>query len=645
MKRIVSLLSAFCMLALFFSYGSVHVRAASGTIGSCTWTLDGTVLTIRGNGSMGYDVGSPWGIGITELIIEEGVTDIANSTFSNCTSLRKVTLPKSLRSIGAMSFRQCVSLTSLIIPEGVIAIENGAFSGCTALLDVTIPKTVTSLGEEFFTDCYSLISISIDENNPSFKSVDGVVFSKDMTKLIKYPQDKAGMSYTVPDTVTEISAKAFHKANHLYDVYFPDTITKIGHSAFFQTIMYHKADNYINGCLYLDDYLIYFKDTEAEEFSVREGTRVIADGAFAHLNAALKRVFIPDSVVAIGETAFAWCYNLETVIIPQNVTYIGRNAFYECTKLKNVYYRGDKTNQSKIFIGGENEELTSASWSYNACYKTAQHTWSEPVVKKQVSCLENGMTEKHCTVCNVKQTQNIPALGHNYTITSQSKAATCVEAGLQESFCSTCGHVKTAVLTPSGHVYGPWTTEIPFTCTDIGVEKRTCVLCGAAEARNTEADGHSFGEWKAEEKASCTDVGVQKRTCASCGAVEEESMAATEHVFGEWKTEREPACDDDGIENRVCTVCGTHEERSLTALGHDFGEAVVIKEPTVEEEGLRMSVCRICGEEKTETIAPREELGSKGLILTISVVLIVTVLALSTAGIASGIVKRCRNKR
>ena len=69
--------------------------ASSGTTGNCTWRLDGTVLTISGNGAMGnyYSVSTlPWGKSITEVVIDNGVTSIGESAFYYCSNLLSITV-------------------------------------------------------------------------------------------------------------------------------------------------------------------------------------------------------------------------------------------------------------------------------------------------------------------------------------------------------------------------------------------------------------------------------------------------------------------------------------------------------------------------------------------------------------------------
>ncbi|MBQ2731043.1 MAG: leucine-rich repeat domain-containing protein, partial [Clostridia bacterium] len=126
MKRPVSLLLAFLLVALVVPLSALPVSAAtSGTTGDCTWTLDGTKLTISGKGVMGdydysFDLLAPWGTYITSVVMEDGVT-----------------------SIGEEAFYGCKKLTSVTIPDSVTSIGWGAFEGCTALTSVTIPNSVT----------------------------------------------------------------------------------------------------------------------------------------------------------------------------------------------------------------------------------------------------------------------------------------------------------------------------------------------------------------------------------------------------------------------------------------------------------------------------------------------------------------------
>lgn len=528
MKKVLSLILVLCMVAVVLPM-RVSAADANGTVGSCVWKLEGTKLTISGNGSTGtFSLDNPpWGRNITEVVVGEGVTNLCIGMFEGCRSLRSVKLPSTLKTIGLSAFNGCSSLTSIDIPEGVATIEGGTFVDCSSLVQVNIPKTVTSMGLEMFSGCYALASITVHEDNPSFKSVDGILFNKNMTKLIAYPQNKQGQKYTVPDTVTDIGYKAFEEARNLIYVYLPDNITHIGHNAFFLTIMQHMPENQYNGGFYLGDYFILQMDKKMTSTSIREGTKVIADGAFSG-STEMVAVNIPDGVTHIGDSALAWLWKLQRVSIPKSVKYISESAFYDCTALKTVFYRGSMNDRSRMFVGGLNDSLTGAKWTYNACINSEQHVWGETTVTKQADCTTDGEEQKTCTLCKSVNTTAIPAKGHSFGITSQTKVPTCVEAGVTEKICTVCQHVEQGVLPPTEHVFGPWNVEIQPTCDDVGVEKRICSLCDGVEARNIEAIGHDYGEFAIVTEATAEQEGSEQAVCKNCGDVQTRTIPKPE---------------------------------------------------------------------------------------------------------------------
>lgn len=127
--------------------GETTPSLQQGTTGSCIWTLDGTTLTISGNGEM-EDYSSvdelPWRTAVQTLVIAQGVTRIGEYAFYKCEELKEVTIAASVRHIGANAFYSCSSLQRVTFEEGSVCecIDERAFEWCEALTEFAIPESV-----------------------------------------------------------------------------------------------------------------------------------------------------------------------------------------------------------------------------------------------------------------------------------------------------------------------------------------------------------------------------------------------------------------------------------------------------------------------------------------------------------------------
>ena len=134
---------------------------------------------------------------LTSIEIPEGVTSIEEYAFNNCSSLASIVIPEGVTEIESRTFYNCSSLTSITLPESLTSIGEYVFSGCSSLASIVIPERVTTIGEYVFSGCSSLQSIEVDERNTNFKSIDGVLFNKDVTEILCCPARKSG-TYTIP---------------------------------------------------------------------------------------------------------------------------------------------------------------------------------------------------------------------------------------------------------------------------------------------------------------------------------------------------------------------------------------------------------------------------------------------------------------
>ena len=118
------------------------------------------------------------------------------------------------------------------LSSGMTNIGKYAFCSCTSLTEITIPDSVTEIGGGAFSGCTSLAKITVSPDNKNYSSVDGVLFNKDGSELIVYPEGNGRSAYTVPDGVTSISGSVFSGCTSLTEIVIPDSVTSIGESAF-----------------------------------------------------------------------------------------------------------------------------------------------------------------------------------------------------------------------------------------------------------------------------------------------------------------------------------------------------------------------------------------------------------------------------
>lgn len=183
----------------------------------------------------------PAGKVATSYSIPNSVTSIADLAFDNCRKLTgTLIIPNSVTFIGNSAFRQCNGLSGeLNIPNSVNTIGNYAFLYCSGLTRVIIPQMLTKIGLDAFYGCTNIAAFDVDDSNLNYSDVDGVLFNKDITTLIRYPEAKASESYIIPSSVSVIDYAAFRQNKKLKTIEIPASVKSIGEFVFQNSSLQH----------------------------------------------------------------------------------------------------------------------------------------------------------------------------------------------------------------------------------------------------------------------------------------------------------------------------------------------------------------------------------------------------------------------
>ena len=343
------------------------------------------------------------------------------------------TMPSSVICIYDNAFFANTRAKKIVISENTRVIGNGAFFSCDSLEEIFVPKCVESIGYAAFSCCERLKNISVAKDNPSYREIDGVVFSNDMTILEGYPAGKTDTTYVIPNGVKYIGEWAFGSCDQLINITLPDGIVFVGASAFYEC-------------------------TGLKSITLPSSVSYIGDRAFK-VCGSIETITIPSGVEEIGEEAFMICTSLKSINIPKSVTKIGNSAFDCCSSLTDVYYEGSSSQWRSINLAEYNTALTSANIHFNSHVHTYEgYTVTAP------TCTEPGYTTHKCTSCDYSYNDSyIEPLGHNYT--EEVTKPTCTERGYTTYTCSCGDSYKSDYKDALGHDY----------------KNGTCTRCGAKD--------------------------------------------------------------------------------------------------------------------------------------------------------------------
>lgn len=362
---------------------------ASGSCGdNLSWTLDENgLLVISGTGDMAnwnfWDVSAPWlnySEQISKVIIEEGVTSIGQNAFC------------SEDSYFDYNDHFYSALTEIVIPNTVTTIHTNGISGLDVLETITLPASATTMVGAAINNNYALKNFVVAEENPVYKDVDGVLFSKDGKTLVSYPIGATAESYTIPqgtetiaayafsqcsttlkevifneeltfiddeafqncdgltsvelpDSLKQLGGGVFQESSNLSDITLPEGMTRIGGRAFDCTGYYNDWSNWEDNVLYIGPYLLEttyvtpeldWEDWKEKSgtLNVRAGTTLIADESVD--SSDVDAVMFNNELQHIGFCAFGWL-DIASISLPDSLISLGDWAFYNCELLEEIH--------------------------------------------------------------------------------------------------------------------------------------------------------------------------------------------------------------------------------------------------------------------------------------------------------------------
>lgn len=265
---------------------------------------------------------------LSSITLPSSITTIGQQAFDGCSSLSSVTLGNSLTTIGSYAFRGC-PITSITFPNTLTTIQYAAFQNAQ-ITSLTIPANLTTINGAFI-GMSKITNFIVDSSNPSYSSINGNLYNKNGTILVKYAVGKPEATIVIPNGVTTIDSYAFSSTTSLFSITFPTSITTISSNALAESSLRSITipstvtsfgSSVFQSCYYLTSVTLLNSLTS------------IPNGTFT--NCALQSFTFPNGITSIGSAAFQNCSFLKSIIIPVGVTSISGYAFGGCNSLKQI---------------------------------------------------------------------------------------------------------------------------------------------------------------------------------------------------------------------------------------------------------------------------------------------------------------------
>ncbi len=379
-----------------------------------TYTLKKGTLTIKGKGAMPAKMKFRRNKKIKKVIIKKGVTSVSYEAFALCKNLNSVTIPSTVKTIGIRSFYG-TKISKITVPSKTKTIGQGAFGSCKSLKTIVMPGDFKLKLEEdtddklwyvtsdqsavdtiTFNTKLKLANVSylsannlvVAKNDPSYQSIEGVIYTKDGKGIVRVPQKRTELKIkegctefnmqSVLYNSTDSEGDEFNNCSKLKKIVIPSSVKSInkvkyktdradacdmhvdtieiapkdfdanslyalgsslGKNITIESLMKLLPDQitYKDHMYITKDHGLLKYDGKDANVEIPEEITWIAPEAF-YRNETLKNVKLPSKITTIEENTFYGCSELEAVVIPDQVSMIGKSAFDECTVLKSVTF-------------------------------------------------------------------------------------------------------------------------------------------------------------------------------------------------------------------------------------------------------------------------------------------------------------------
>lgn len=265
---------------------------------------------------------------LSTLTLSEGnrISVISEGAFRGCSDLTSFEIPANVTEIKSEAFRDCTNLEAVTFAASTktLAFGENVFYNCSSIETVTLPANVSTI-PGIFSGCTSLTEVNVDENSEYFKSIDGVVFNKDETEILFFPQGKTG-DYELPATVTTIANGVFRDVSGLSSLTISNSIAVIGEDAFrgssIGEILFVEVETPATSLVIGKS---AFESAVIGTLELPAHTTEICARAFALVE--FDEIVLNEGLVTLGESAFFGADGYYELVVPASVKTIGNFCF------------------------------------------------------------------------------------------------------------------------------------------------------------------------------------------------------------------------------------------------------------------------------------------------------------------------------